>query len=90
MLGNKYIGVILPVLYSDNEKEGTVFHIGLLPEERNKDYGRILHAKSLDILKEMGAVEYIGSTNTNNKPMMRLFELNGCKAAYKQFFYYSG
>jgi len=88
--GNKNIGVILPVFYPDKDKWGTVFHIGLLPEERNKGYGRIMHSKSLDILKKQGAVKYIGSTNINNKPMIRLFVLNGCKEWFKRFVYYAG
>ena len=89
-LGDKYMGVILPVLYADKEKWGTVFHIGLLPEERNKGYGRILHAKSLDMLKKQGVLKYIGSTNIYNKPMIRVFELNGCKEWFKRKFYCTG
>lgn len=87
LLNGKEIGVIMPQIFPDKPEWGGVFHIGIVPDERNKSYGRIIHSKALDILREQGAVKYLGSTNINNKPMIRLFELNDCKEWFKRFFY---
>ena len=86
----KEIGVIMPQVYPDNNKEGTIIHMGVVPEERNKGYGKIMHSKSLEILKNQGVEKYIGSTNANNKSMIRLFEINGCSEWFKRKFYCTG
>jgi RimJ/RimL family protein N-acetyltransferase len=87
VLDKRYIGIISPQIYPDNEKLGSVYYLGLIPEARNKGYGKIIHSKCLDILKELGAKKYIGSTNTNNEPMCRVFESNGCKKLLKRIVY---
>lgn len=87
MLDKRYIGIISPQLYSGEEKLGTVFYLGLIPNARNKGYGKIIHSKCLDLLKVQGAEKYIGSTNINNKPMCTVFESNGCKEKFKRLVY---
>lgn len=84
------IGVLMPQVYPNNNREGTLFHLGVVPGERNKGYGKIMHSKGLVILKDQGVEIYIGSTNTKNKSMLRLFEANGCKVWFKRKFYYTG
>jgi len=87
MLERRYIGVMLPQIFPDKEEWGGVFYIGLIPEARNKGYGRIMLSKCMEILKGQGIKRYIGSTNTNNEPMLRVFESTGCKEMFKRFIY---
>jgi ribosomal protein S18 acetylase RimI-like enzyme len=87
---NKEIGVMMPQVFPHNVKEGTIFHLGVVPEERNKGFGKIMHSKCLQILKNHGVEKYIGSTNSGNKPMRRIFESNECSLWFKREFYYAG
>lgn len=86
-LKSKAIGVIIPQIFPDGEDWGGIMHIGLIPEERHKGYGRILQAKCFELLKKQGVIKYVGSTNINNKSMLRVFEINGCKKYCTRFFY---
>ena len=87
VLDGKYIGIILPQIFPGYEDLGGIFSIDLIPEERNKGYGRIMFSKCLEILKELGIKKYIGSTNVLNKPMRRVFEIGSCKEWFKRNFY---
>lgn len=86
----KEIGVIIPHVFPKKDKKGTLIYIGVVPEERNKGYGKIMHSKGLEILKNKGVKRYIGSTMTTNKSMLRIFEANGCTVRLKRKFYYTG
>jgi GNAT superfamily N-acetyltransferase len=77
----------LPPLFSIRKEVGTLLNIALLPEERGKGYGRIIHSRGLMILKEMGLKTYIGSTETNNYAMLKVFKLNKCRKSMIQHFY---
>jgi RimJ/RimL family protein N-acetyltransferase len=87
MLNGKPIGVILPQRFESKESIGGIFHIGLIPEERNKGYGKILFSKCLQLLKEDGIKKYIGSTNINNISMRKVFESGSCQEWFKRNFY---
>ena len=86
-LNGKIIGLVMPQIFADKANEGSLFYIGVLPGERNKGYGKILFQAGLQILKERGAKRYIGSTNTGNKPMLKLFEGYNCKKILLRDFY---
>lgn len=51
--------------------------IGVSPEYRNKGWGRRLHRHLMWLAKNRTRV-YVGSTDVRNRPMLRLFERNGC------------
>jgi GNAT superfamily N-acetyltransferase len=87
MLNEKPIGIIMPQKFAAEKSLAGLMHIGLIPQERNKGYGKILFSKSLQILKEIGIEKYMGSTNINNIPMRKVFESSGCKEWFKRFFY---
>jgi RimJ/RimL family protein N-acetyltransferase len=87
MLNGKPIGLILPQKFETEESLAGIFHIGLVPEERSKGYGKILFSKCLQLLKDDGIKKYIGSTNVNNIAMRKVFESAGCKEWFKRFFY---
>ncbi len=94
-LNSRPIGIImpfkilsyLPPLFNIRKEVGTLLDIGLIPEERGKGYGRIIHSKGLMILKEMGLKIYMGSTETNNCAMLRVFKTNKCTKSLTQNFY---
>jgi len=94
-LKRKPIGIImpfkiltyLPPRFSARKEVGTLLNIALLPEERGKGYGRIIHSRGLMILKEMGLKTYMGSTETNNYAMLKVFKLNKCRKSMIQHFY---
>jgi len=84
---NNKIGLLFPQLYPDENKEGSMFYIGLLPKYRRQKHGSIIHAHGLNLLLEQGANLYIGSTNETNKAMLKIFNLNNCMKKYSQIFY---
>ena len=51
--------------------------IGVLPERRNEGWGGRLH-RHLMWLARNRAATYVGSTDVRNRPMLQLFEKNGC------------
>lgn len=71
-------GISIPHIEQGTTDEGRMFYFGVVPEQRCKGYGTIFHAISLELLKNFGAKVYVGSTDTSNKPMRRIFEANGC------------
>lgn len=78
-LNDQPIGVLLPQRFPDSPREGTLMSIGVTREYRGRKFGRMLHAKGLEILSRQGATTYIGSTDMRNLPMIRIFEINGCE-----------
>lgn len=77
--GLEPVGVLLPQRFPDSPKEGTMMSIGVFPMHRKRGFAKILHAKGLEILREQGASDYIGSTDVQNLAMLRVFESNGCR-----------
>jgi GNAT superfamily N-acetyltransferase len=86
-VGGEAVGVVLPQEFSDSKAEGTLFYVAVLPPFRGRGYGRALHATGLAMLAERGVTGYVGSTDTRNEPMLRVFEANGCPQTATQFFY---
>jgi len=85
--GGRPIGVLLPQEFADRDGEGTLFYVAVLPAERGHGYGRLLHAEGLAFLARNGITHYVGSTDTRNTPMLRVFEANGCRVTGTQLFY---
>jgi len=86
-LNNVNFGIIMPHVFPEKSELGTLLEIGLKPRCRGKGYGRIIHAHGLELLKEMGAKKYLGSTETTNCAMLRVFELNGCRKWFIRHFF---
>ena len=51
--------------------------IGVLPEHRNRGWGGRLHRHLMGLARGRAAT-YVGSTDVRNRPMLWLFEGNGC------------
>lgn len=73
------IGLSIPIIEQGTVDEGRLFYFGVVPEFRGKGYGAAFHRISLKLLREIGAVTYVGSTDEANQHMIRIFELNGCR-----------
>jgi len=69
------------------EKEGAINYLGLLPSQRRKGYGKILHLTGLKKLKDLGCVSYYGGTDSLNKAMLKIFQSNNCERAETQYCY---
>jgi GNAT superfamily N-acetyltransferase len=78
-LAGEPVGLACPQRFWDAPEQGTIFHIGVVPEQRGHGLGRVLHAKSLGLLKAAGAQSYIGSTDVENVAMRAVFRVNGCR-----------
>ncbi|KAB2329876.1 GNAT family N-acetyltransferase [Bacillus mesophilum] len=84
------IGISIPHIEPGTQDEGRLFYLGLLPNKRGNGYARILHLDSLNILKNIGASYYIGSTHKSNIKMKKVFDANDCEliAETESFYYY--
>ncbi len=80
-------GVLLPQVYEGSPHEGTLFYVGVCPDFRGRGLGTHLHAQGLSDLAACGVTHYVGSTDTRNVPMMRVFERNDCRQTGTQLFY---
>lgn len=78
-LGDSIIGVVCPQKYEDKPAEGSLFHVGIVPEMRGLGYGKILHAHGMSQLKAWGVKEYVGSTDVVNLAMIQVFLSNDCR-----------
>ncbi len=77
------LGMLLPGRLGE---DGTLLFIGVAPDFRGRDLGRILHRRGLLTLREHGIRRYLGSATDKNKPMLRVFEKNGCERDCAQIF----
>lgn len=82
------VGALLPQVYPDDPLEGTIFYIGVVPERRGQGFGSRLHQLGLAMLRERGAVRYVGSTDERNLSMLKVFEKAGVRAVRRQTFYH--
>lgn len=73
------IGLSIPIIEQGTADEGRLFYFGIVPEWRGNGYGTVLHRITLSVLKGIGAVTYVGSTDEANRHMIRIFEQNGCR-----------
>jgi RimJ/RimL family protein N-acetyltransferase len=88
--GDVPIAMTIPHLEPGKDGEGRIYYIGSLPTVRGQGLGQFVHAASLFMLQEMGAVLYEGSTHAANLPMQRVFKKNGCIKGKRIATYYKG
>ncbi|AQQ55212.1 hypothetical protein B0X71_18225 [Planococcus lenghuensis] len=85
------VGISIPHIEQGTADEGRLFYFGVVPEERGKGYGAILHRLSLGLMRErFNAIVYVGSTDESNRHMIRIFERNGCRLRDKKGIYRIG
>ena len=80
-VGRHLAGMVLAQRRPSRPNEGTLFFLGISPAFRGRSYGKILHAKGLELLAHAGCLRYLGGTDIRNKPMLQTFRANGCRAA---------
>jgi len=79
---NKPVGIVLPGIEKNRKPlRGFIQFIGVLPEYRGAGTGKILLKKGILEMAKLGAEEYMGSTETPNIPMMKVFSALGCHKA---------
>lgn len=81
------IGISIPHIEQGTIDEGRLFYFGVVPEQRGRGYGTTFHKVSLGLLKKFGATKYVGSTDEDNRHMIRIFERNGCHQRDKKGIY---
>lgn len=72
------LGISIPHIEHGTTEEGRMFYFGVSPQHRGKGLGKLFHLYSLELLKNMNATYYVGSTDENNEYMIRIFQANGC------------
>lgn len=79
------VGFVQPVIYRDCQKdgleEGTIYYIGVVPEQRGKRYVIDLLCRGTRVLQEVGVWRIYCDTDVLNTPMIDAFQSVG----YKQF-----
>jgi ribosomal protein S18 acetylase RimI-like enzyme len=74
-------GFVLPVVFTDQARdhldEGTIYHVGVIPEQRQKGLGALLLARGTDALLAHGVWQISADTAAENESMIRLFERQG-------------
>ncbi len=71
-------GVILANRFPLDD-EGTFTFIGVSRRFRGRGLGAVLHARGLEVLREMGVHRYLCSTDLHNTPMLRTYARHGCQ-----------
>jgi GNAT superfamily N-acetyltransferase len=73
------VGLVLPVVFAEPARtrsglrEGTIFHMGVLPSQRGKGYGHALLAQATRTLRGVGVWRIFCDTAANNAPMIAAF-----------------
>lgn len=80
-------GISIPHIEMGTEDEGRLFYFGVAPEQRGQGIGAQIHRKSMELLKQLQATYYVGSTDVNNVNMIKVFEKNGCELRDKKGIY---
>jgi len=78
LLDGEPAGVILANRFPYDD-EGTFTFIGLSPRLRGRHLGAVLHARGLEVLRDMGVRRYLCSTDVRNMPMLRTYARHGCQ-----------
>jgi ribosomal protein S18 acetylase RimI-like enzyme len=77
------VGFVLPVVFADAARtrdglrEGTIFHMGVLPSQRGKGYGDALLAQATRTLCAVGVWRIFCDTAADNAPMIAAFRAAG-------------
>lgn len=89
--GTEHIGITMPQLHDEGGAIGSNYYLGVIPEEREKGFGRALQRRAVETLLKRGAKMIVGSTDAENTAMIKVFESLGYEFMEYQYFYrYSG
>lgn len=81
------VGVVLPSVYDDGDDEGTLLIVAVFENARGQGYGKILHARGLEVLGQSNVEKYMGSTESDNLAMQRIFRIHNCEFVDKQIYF---
>jgi ribosomal protein S18 acetylase RimI-like enzyme len=76
------VGFVLPVLFRDGRNdqgrpEGTIYHMGVVPEHRGHGYGRDLLLRATETLQNAGVWRILCDTDIRNTAMIQTFRNAG-------------
>ena len=75
------VGFILPVLFKNSQQngrdEGTIYHMGVLPEQRGQHYSHDLLCFATALLQTIGVWRIFCDTDVQNAPMIQTFRTVG-------------
>ena len=81
VVGGTPAGFVLPVVFVGENRggldEGTIYHIGVIPEHRGKGLGALLLARGTNALLSHGVWQISADTGAENEPMIRIFVRQG-------------
>ena len=81
--GGAPAGFVLPVIYDgarrDDRDEATIYHMGIVPQQRGRGLGRLLLRRAMRTLLDHGVWRIYCDTPADNAAMIRLFESEGWK-----------
>jgi RimJ/RimL family protein N-acetyltransferase len=75
------IGLVAPVRMLDNEEEGSIGYIGVVPEKRGRGYIHDLLAKGMAISQSVGVLMVYSEVDSENNPIRWAFERAGHETA---------
>ncbi|TQS74187.1 GNAT family N-acetyltransferase [Ornithinibacillus gellani] len=84
----KPVGISIPHIESGTSDEGRMFYFGVIPERRGEGIGAEIHRETLQVLANMGASYYVGSTDAVNEPMIQIMKKNGCTLRQQKGIYH--
>ena len=76
------VGFVLPVTYHTKSGvglEGTIFHMGVVPDYRGRGFGHLLLREAVRVLMRHDVRRIFCDTDEDNTPMIHLFESEGWK-----------
>ncbi|MGO7449486.1 N-acetyltransferase family protein [Rhizobium ruizarguesonis] len=81
------IGYILPELFNDDNSIGSVIHIGVRPQYRQRGFGAMLQREGLRRLRNCGVRTVLDATDLANAPMRRILEKLGYAPLSIQYYF---
>ena len=81
------IGIVMPAFLNAGRHFGGNLYIGVVPAARGRGLGKILQYRGLQTMVKRGAIKFLGSTDSLNLPMIKIFEsLNYQLEGIEQYF----
>jgi ribosomal protein S18 acetylase RimI-like enzyme len=75
------VGFVLPVMFMNSQQngrdEGTIYHLGVLPEQRGQHYSHDMLCFATALLQTIGVWRIFCDTDAQNVPMIRTFRAVG-------------
>jgi ribosomal protein S18 acetylase RimI-like enzyme len=68
------IGIVMPAFLEKDRSTAGNLYVGVVPGARGRGLGKSLHYRGLQTMANRGATKFLGSTDSPNLPMIKIFE----------------